>query len=114
MQPPSRLRDAHHLGERAARVGDRLQDVPADDEIELRGTEGERERVAGLEERPVSEACAAIASANEMRLLEIDPDEGCSFEAAREARDDLARAAPDVEHAASRRGRMPDEDRFLL
>src|SRR3954447_16991112 len=114
MQPPARLRDAHHLGERAARVGERLQDVPADDEIELRGTEGERERVAHLEEGPVSEACAAIASANEMRLLQIDPDEGRSVEAPGEARDDLARAAPDVEYKASRRGRMPGEKRLLL
>ena len=64
-----------YLGEDALRVGNGLQDMTADRQIELRVDQRELHGVVALELDALAEAARTGAGAHQVRLLEIDSDE---------------------------------------
>jgi hypothetical protein len=112
VQAAAGLEHAHHLLDRAARVGQRLQHVPADRQIELRILEREVHRVVALEPDSVAEGRVLRARPLEVGFLEIHAGEAGLREEAREPGEDLSGPAADVEGEG--RGRMALEDRFLV
>src|SRR5207245_5369717 len=66
---------ATNLAENSPRVGNRLQQMPADNEVELLVRKRQGQRVAGLETNPRAELLATRPRSIEMLLFEIDADE---------------------------------------
>ena len=74
MQPTAGFRDAHELGDGAIGVGNRLQHVAADDEIELRVRQAELEDAAVLEAQALAERRAPRAGQLEMAVDDVDAE----------------------------------------
>src|SRR5205823_946 len=110
MEPSSRFDDAHHLRERLASVRQRLKDVAADGQVELRVGKREAHRIVSLESRPLTEIAAPEPRALEVRLLQIDAQVGDVREEAQERRGQLPCSASHVEDARSPRWTIPAED----
>ncbi|HMC22033.1 MAG TPA: hypothetical protein VKL19_09315 [Thermoanaerobaculia bacterium] len=105
--------DAANLFQHLHRVGDRLQQVPADDEIELLIGKRQRERIADLESHARTKLRTARSRASEMLLLEVDADERRARIFRREPLSDLAGTATDVQHRSAS-DPIAVEDRLLL
>src|SRR5258708_5520669 len=113
MRAAARPENATNLGDDARGVRDRLKEMPADHEIELRVWKRHRERITDLEANALTELRASRPRPFEMRFFEIDPDE-CRLRIFRsEPLSDLAGSASDIEHR-SVPDRMSVEDRLFL
>src|SRR5216683_104593 len=75
MRASAGAQHATHLGESSCSVGDGLQQMPADDEIELRVGKRYRQRIAQFEAYARAELRASRPRAIEMLLFEVDPDQ---------------------------------------
>ena len=112
VQAAAGLEHADHLLDRASRVGQRLQHVPADRQIELRILQREVHRIIALEADAVAERRVLGARPVQVGFLDVHAGEAGLREEAREPGDDLSGSAADVHNGP--RGRMALEDRFLL
>src|SRR5713101_2803197 len=98
MRASAGAQNATHLGESKCIVADGLQQMPADDEIELRVGKRYRQRIAQFEAYARAELRASRPRTIEMLLFEVDAHErGLRILRGQPLRD-LGRSAADVEH----------------
>src|SRR5205807_3234969 len=106
--------DADHLRQRHTSVRERLQDMPADRDVELRVGKGEPHRIVPLETSAIADVAGPQARTLEVRLLQVDAEVGHVGKEPQEGRRQFSRSAADVEDARTSGWTMPRENRLLL
>ena len=114
VQPAAAPRDAGELANDAVGMGNRLQHVPAHDQVERSVRQFQLEDAAVLEARAVAEHRTADARPFEVIVDDVDAEQARTPEQAGKAHGDLARAAAGIEDVRLVGQPVAREERLLL